>query len=60
LGGSSQRGRFGLGALGDRVAAPATFIIGREREILWSQIGENIADRSSTPKTLGELGRLFG
>ncbi len=46
--------------LGDGVAAPATFIIGRGREILWSQIGENIADRPSTSKILGELDRLFG
>ena len=42
--------------LGDGVAAPAVFILGKAGEILWSQVGENIADRPSAGEILSQLG----
>lgn len=44
--------------LGDGVAAPATFIIGKEREVLWSYIGQDIGDRPSTATILDQIETL--
>lgn len=41
--------------LGDGVATPATFIIGKERNILWSYIGQDIGDRPSTTMILDQI-----
>ncbi|MFQ5576855.1 MAG: peroxiredoxin family protein [Anaerolineae bacterium] len=50
---AGQYGVFNL--LGDGVATPAVFIIGPNREILWSYIGANIADRPSNKTILENL-----
>ena len=38
--------------LGDGVAAPAAFIVDRNGNVAWSQIGENIADRPTSDELL--------
>ncbi len=44
--------------LGDGVAAPATFIITGDRGIVWSQVGEDIADRAAPSEILARLDDL--
>ena len=44
--------------LGDRVAAPATIIIGKDRSILWSQISRTIGGRPSPEDILKRLDEL--
>lgn len=51
---TGQYGVFDL--LGDGVAAPTVFILGKTGDILWSQIGEDIADRPSSEEILSQLG----
>ncbi len=50
---TGQYGVFDL--LGDDVAAPAVFILGKAGEILWSKVGEDIADRPSAEEILSQL-----
>ena len=38
--------------LGDGVATPAAFIVDRNGNVVWSQIGEDIADRPTTDELL--------
>lgn len=48
--------RYGVyNLLGDGVAAPATFIVGRDGSILWRHVGQNIADRPSADEILVKL-----
>lgn len=44
--------------LGDGVAAPATFIITGDGGIVWSEIGEDIADRVPPAEILARLDDL--
>lgn len=44
--------------LGDGVAAPATFIIAGDGGIVWSEIGEDIADRVAPSEILARLDDL--
>jgi peroxiredoxin len=41
--------------LGDGVAAPAVFIVGKDQAIRWRQVGENIADRPTAAQILLRL-----
>lgn len=41
--------------LGDGVAAPAVFIVGKDQEIQWKQIGGDIADRPDAAELLRQL-----
>lgn len=41
--------------LGDGVAAPAVFIIGKDRAIRWRQVGVNVADRPTAAQVLLRL-----
>ena len=41
--------------LGDGVAAPAVFIIDKSGQIVWSHIGQNIADRPDNQTILANL-----
>ena len=41
--------------LGDGLAAPATFIINKSGQIVWSHIGQDIADRVSNQTILANL-----
>jgi peroxiredoxin len=48
--------RYGVyNLLGDEVAAPATFIIGRKSTILWRHIGRDFADRPGAEEVLAVL-----
>ena len=44
--------------LGDRVAAPATIIIGKDRSILWSQISRTVGGRPTADDILRQLDEL--
>ena len=46
--------------LGDGVAAPAAFIVGRDGGIEWRQVGTNIADRPTTADLLERVRELRG
>jgi peroxiredoxin len=51
--------RYGLyDLLDDGVSAPATFIVGPDRTILWRQVGRDISDRPSADQILSQLDRL--
>lgn len=48
--------RYGVyNLLGDGVAAPATFIVGKDGTIRWRHVGKNIADRPSAAEVLHRL-----
>ena len=48
--------RYGVyDLLGDKVAAPATLIIGQAGEVLWRNVGQDIADRPSAEQILAVL-----
>tara|TARA_B100000315_G_C14314180_1_gene467749 strand:+ start:294 stop:533 length:240 start_codon:yes stop_codon:yes gene_type:complete len=48
--------RYGVyNLLWDKVAAPATFIIGREGAVLWRHVGRDIADRPTAEEILAAL-----
>ena len=40
---------------GDKVAGPATIIIGQKREVLWRNVGQTIADRPAAEQILAVL-----
>lgn len=44
--------------LGDRLAAPATFVIDRGGVVRWSQIGRSSSDRASAQEILRQLRQL--
>ena len=46
--------------LGDGVAAPATFIVGKEGVILWRHVGENIGDRPPVAEILRQVREATG
>ena len=46
--------------LGDRVSAPAVFIVGKDGAILWQYVGKHIGDRPSTREVLGRVSDLVG
>ena len=46
--------------LGDGVAAPATFIVGDERAILWRHVAENIGDRPPVEEILRRVREVTG
>jgi peroxiredoxin len=46
--------------LGDGVAAPAVFIVGKDRSLLWGQVGMTIAERPSAEDVLRQLDRVLG
>ena len=53
--GSAVR-RYGVyDLLGDGVAAPAVFIVGKDGRIVWRQVGRNIADRPTAEEVLEVL-----
>ena len=41
--------------LGDGVSAPATFIIGQNREILWKHVGQSSGDRPGIEEIISKL-----
>lgn len=41
--------------LGDRYAAPATFVIDQRGEIVWSYVGQSAADRPAPQEILNHL-----
>ncbi len=45
--------------LGDGVAAPAAFIVGKNKEILWSHIGSTPSDRPPTDYLLAKTLELL-
>lgn len=48
--------RFGVyNILGDGVAAPSAFVIGKKRSLEWSYIGKNAGDRPSIDDLLSKL-----
>jgi peroxiredoxin len=48
--------RYGVyDLLGDKVAAPATLIIGQEGAVLWRNVGQDIADRPAAEEILAVL-----
>tara|TARA_Y100000590_G_scaffold470021_1_gene661409 strand:- start:18413 stop:18652 length:240 start_codon:yes stop_codon:yes gene_type:complete len=48
--------RFGVyNILGDGVAAPSAFVIGKNRSLEWSYIGKNAGDRPSIDDLLSKL-----
>tara|TARA_B100000315_G_scaffold187515_2_gene177116 strand:- start:1613 stop:1861 length:249 start_codon:yes stop_codon:yes gene_type:complete len=48
--------RYGVyDLLGDKVAAPATLIIGQEGAVLWRNVGQDIADRPAAEQILAVL-----
>ncbi len=44
--------------LDDGVSAPATFIVGSDTTILWSHVGQNIADRPLAGEILEKVREL--
>jgi peroxiredoxin len=44
-----------LNLLGDGVSAPATFVIGQNREILWKYIGKSSGDRPGIAELMSKL-----
>ena len=44
--------------LGDGVAAPATFIVGKDGAIVWSQVGKTINDRPTADEIIQRLDAL--
>jgi peroxiredoxin len=54
-GGSVVRAYGVYDLLGDGVAAPAVFIVGKDRAIQWQQVGGDIADRPSATQILLRL-----
>ena len=51
-----EYGVFNL--LGDRMAAPATFILDRTGKIQWQYVGKNIYDRPSNREIISQLREL--
>ena len=43
---------YGVRMQGTNIAVPATFLIGKEREVIWSHIGETQADFADIPALL--------
>lgn len=41
--------------LGDGVSAPATFVIGKNKEILWKYIGKSSGDRPGIDELISKL-----
>ena len=41
--------------LGDGISAPATFVVGQNREILWRYIGKSSGDRPGIDELISEL-----
>ena len=44
--------------LGDKLAAPATFILDRDGVITWKYVGQVIGDRASTDDIISQLEAL--
>ncbi len=44
--------------LGDGLATPAVFIVGKDGSILWRKIGEHAGDRPTVDEILSQLSRL--
>jgi peroxiredoxin len=43
---------YGVAMEGRDIAVPATFIVSRDKRILWKYVGENMADRPSEQEVL--------
>lgn len=41
--------------LGDGLAAPAVFVIGRDGQIIWSHVGQDVGDRPAAVEILAHL-----
>lgn len=53
--------RYGVyNLLGDRVAAPATFVVGRDGDIEWRHVGTTSADRPTAAAVVAQLHALRG